>query len=97
MELTRTEAKLLVEFLEDYQDRIASQTCSDWAWPDYVSQDDREQITEEYYALNGDPNEENWIQPSDITYGWLPLKVIQSKLVESLNDKDLKNNNQEEN
>ena len=51
--MNNKETKLLIDFLEEYSERLSNDGCNDWYFPNNWSFEERKQFEKEFYEYNG--------------------------------------------
>ena len=72
--------KLASKFLDEYSDRLASDTCNDWDWPKGLgfTEEEKTRIVKQYHVWNGDPEEfnPNYINMTNFAMAYFISKIL---------------------
>ena len=55
LNLNKKEVEILVDFLDEYSDRLACDGCNDWKFPLSWSREEKDKFVKEFYDWNDEP------------------------------------------
>ena len=56
--MTKKETKLLIDFLEDYADRLTCDGCNDWKFPPNWTKPEKAKLTKDFHDYNNSSEED---------------------------------------